>query len=438
MEKFVWEMINIIVTGVQAFIFFDTFRKIFSLKNKKSVYVYFSLSILALVVMDRLLPLYDLYEAYYYLIWFLILYICSVLFLQGNLFRILIVVLAVVISYLCIQFVIIFVYSIIIKQSYYDISEMFSPIWFFATSVSYILFYIITRLIIAVFNRKKPSFPVQELCLLGLFVAIMVFAGILLLPNYEHIEDPQSTNNIRVALLVMILVLLNIVFWGYVFYSRRVLKYKIDLAVQKNQLDEQRRRMEDIKEQENQIRKIRHDYKNHVVTGLELMRDGKTQEADRYFSEYLDSVLTASRQFINTKSESVNAVVNKKFTQCFEMGIKVSFCVTGEIGNVSEMDLCVVLFNLLDNAIEGCSENLEESHIKLEMYQNKAYFIARVSNTIIHSVVENNPKLKTTKSDDHEHGIGLGIVKDICEKYNGMFNIEEKDNMFIAEVWLFN
>lgn len=43
---------------------------------------------------------------------------------------------------------------------------------------------------------------------------------------------------VRVALLIMILVFLNIVFWGYVFYSRKVLKYKIDLAVQKNQLDE--------------------------------------------------------------------------------------------------------------------------------------------------------------------------------------------------------
>ncbi len=90
---------------------------------------------------------------------------------------------------------------------------------------------------------------------------------------------------------------------------------------------------------------------------------------------------------------------------------------------------------MLDNAIEGC-EHTDKPYIKLNIEMLYGYICIRVENKIDRSVLNENKNLTTTKSNKHEHGMGILHIKQICKKYNGVVNIYEKDMAFIAEAML--
>lgn len=316
--------------------------------------------------------------------------------------------------------------------------QKWSSAWFFGGVVTLTTGYIVVRIAIALFKKTKPSFPRIQIIMLGVYDAFMLVLGIILLGHASIIpEDSYST---RISNIWSFLAVVSVIIAIFVYFilNKKLTVSKFDLWVSENKLNEQRRQMEDVKVQEQQIRKIRHDFKNHITTGLALLNENKLDEAKAYLSEYLDSELTVSKQYINTDYEALNAIVNKKIGICFENDIKVSATISTELGSIAEMDLCIVLFNLFDNAIEACEKIKNDRSVKLDIRQNKSYLVVMISNPIIESVLENNPKLNTTKKDDKNHGVGLNTVKDIVKRYNGILKTEEENNMFTVNVWLQN
>ena len=106
-----------------------------------------------------------------------------------------------------------------------------------------------------------------------------------------------------------------------------------------------------------------------------------------------------------------------------------------EIANIDIIDLCTIIANLLDNAIEAYTEcNDYDIIINLD-YINNSYRI-EIANTIKESVLSGNKTLKTSKSDTKNHGIGIKSVKSRAEKYNGKTEFTEENGQFVARVWL--
>ena len=99
------------------------------------------------------------------------------------------------------------------------------------------------------------------------------------------------------------------------------------------------------------------------------------------------------------------------------------------------VDTSIVLFNLLDNAIDANMHN-ENKWISLEMYQEKRYFNIFVKNPIKESVLKKNPKLISTKSSSGKHGLGHLNVEDAVNKNGGIVEYYEKDNTFIAHIMM--
>lgn len=97
--------------------------------------------------------------------------------------------------------------------------------------------------------------------------------------------------------------------------------------------------------------------------------------------------------------------------------------------------MCVILSNLLDNAIEA-SEKINEPKIEIILSQKKSYYTIIVRNKIENSVLEENAELTTSKPDKESHGIGIQGIKEIVTRYNGMMEYYEKDMWFTASIWL--
>ena len=99
---------------------------------------------------------------------------------------------------------------------------------------------------------------------------------------------------------------------------------------------------------------------------------------------------------------------------------------------VADMDLCALLGNALDNAIEG-SRGAGERRITIRCKADKGLFMLRVENTLGGAV---QPDLATTKTDKAAHGFGIPGMREIAERYGGTLDAGVRDNGFELVVCL--
>lgn len=195
--------------------------------------------------------------------------------------------------------------------------------------------------------------------------------------------------------------------------------------------------IENADSQYDSIRKIRHDIKGRLATVYELISNENYAEAMR-FIEKSSEVIDRTETFVQTNNTVANAIINSKLTIASTLGIKVSCITVADLSGIDEADLCDLFSNILENAIAACKE-IEENKkrfIYLQISKENNIYTFLVKNSVSHTVIKKNPKLKTTKSDKSRHGLGTSIIRDIAAKYNGRCDFYEIDNTFCCSVIL--
>ncbi len=176
-----------------------------------------------------------------------------------------------------------------------------------------------------------------------------------------------------------------------------------------------------------EIRRFKHDYINHINCIRSMLK------AERYgeISEYLENItdmLPAGELSFNTGNFISDAILSDKQNSVKEKNIIIEF--DGTIPtSINEADLCIILGNALDNAIEACLALDGGKKITIYGGFSHSYFILTISNPTEKNENHNIFPF-TTKADKSEHGFGLLNIKSVVDKYNGYMKIENKDNVF--------
>lgn len=195
--------------------------------------------------------------------------------------------------------------------------------------------------------------------------------------------------------------------------------------------------------QEAEISKIKHDMENVALTTTTLLQEHDYAKLEKHFSQIINDLQVTDILHTDIKNVYLNAIIQQKYTKCkskiknvnFTCAADETFRKKEEIANIDIIDLCTIIANLLDNAIEAYIEcNDYDIRINLD-YINNSYRI-EIANTIKGSVLSGNKALKTSKSDTKNHGIGIKSVKSRAEKYNGKTEFTEENGQFVARVWL--
>lgn len=195
--------------------------------------------------------------------------------------------------------------------------------------------------------------------------------------------------------------------------------------------------------QEAEISKIKHDMENVALTTTTLLQEHDYAKLEKHFSQIINDLQVTDILHTDIKNVYLNAIIQQKYTKCkskiknvnFTCAADETFRKKEEIANIDIIDLCTIIANLLDNAIEAYTEcNDYDIRINLD-YINNSYRI-EISNTIKGSVLSGNKTLKTSKSDTKNHGIGIKSVKSRAEKYNGKTEFTEENGQFVVRVWL--
>lgn len=196
----------------------------------------------------------------------------------------------------------------------------------------------------------------------------------------------------------------------------------------------------DQEEHYEEIRKLKHDFNNHIICISSLARERNLDNLNDYLKD-INKYIENKINYIKSGNNIVDAVLNNKISiaQKNEINIKVTAYIPGKI-KISHMDLCSILANLLDNSIEACMriEYLKRRRIEIRVSQFKQYLSVVVMNTTMHNPIENSFEFMTNKIDRKNHGFGMKIIKNIVEKYDGCINYEYNNNMFTVKILLKN
>lgn len=192
---------------------------------------------------------------------------------------------------------------------------------------------------------------------------------------------------------------------------------------------------ESVRSQYQEIRKMRHDMKQHLATVSALQMEGKYDAAQEYISN-ISNDLERIEMLIDVGNDFVNAILNSKLSIAKSKGIEVICSSSSRLNGINEYDLCNLIGNMLDNAIEAAEKVAENSVVEVSILSDKHKVMIKVSNSISQSVLSVNSALKTTKEESTLHGFGIKSIRSIAEKYNGSADFYEENLTFICRVIL--
>lgn len=273
-------------------------------------------------------------------------------------------------------------------------------------------------------------------------LVLMPISSILVI--YIVSEKAFIMTNAYVSLLTILIVLFLIVANIAIFYliekqlKREEEKIKSEFFNQ--QLENQKKHFGELAENQRRTNRTIHDTKNQLLAILGYIKDNQNQLAIESMDILCDNI-TGDSNVVRTGNVAIDSLLNAKINKIDELGINLETSIFIEQSNqVEDIDLCILLGNAMDNAIEACekisSEN--EKKIRFRIIQVEEYLSIEISNSILTKAKIEKSRISTTKKDRLFHGFGLESIKEIVEKYNGHINYEQEENTFILKILLQN
>ena len=305
-----------------------------------------------------------------------------------------------------------------------------NPIFYFQGAILSKLFIFIELLIFRFFKEKDYSLINRKTVLSLSVITISSIVSVYFIAMYVY-----NMNNIIesvVALAVTIIIGISFIctfdIFNFIIKSERKnalltaeqLRFEQEIAMYK-QGNEHRK----------EIQRLNHDMKNLLIGVDGALNAMNTDEAHRMINEYLKRCCDITEKSVAVSGNSaLDYIVSAKKAKAEELGITFLYDIAPHGVNIAETDICILLGNILDNAIEACEQLSAKKTIELKMRCiNGMLYISCKNSTELSEV-----SLITTKPDKLHHGFGTVSISKIADKYGGYVNYEIKDSLFVCKI----
>ena len=279
-------------------------------------------------------------------------------------------------------------------------------------------------------NLPIVWFTTLSVSFLFFFVAVMIRPI-----HYETLH----TNNVFLAYIVVTSVMfLMMSILTVIFY------FTVSGMLRENEIEERNRMLE---MQESQYIKqknymemssaARHDFRQTIRTLENLAREDNLEEIKEYLKEYVDT-LPVNDVLSYTPNHAVNALLNYYHEVAEPLGIHQDWQVElPKDSGVSNIDLCNIIGNLLENAIWACRDVEEEKRyidLSVMMTESNSYLCIVMTNPYGTPVKKENGRYLSTRKNGS--GIGLTSIQSTTERYHGVANFTDKEGEFYSDIML--
>lgn len=252
-------------------------------------------------------------------------------------------------------------------------------------------------------------------------IIIMLYLGILFLGVYY---DGFIAGGIAALIFILLEYLLQ-----------RIMKREEDKTIiYQNKLMKQQ--MDEIENIYMTMRGWRHDYHNHLQSLKGYLSLNKVEQMKDYLNE-LETDLDSIDTLYYSGNLQLDSILNAKLAIAEKGQIRIhcDASIPPQL-HVSDLDLCVILGNLLDNAIESCRKinDPDERFIRVYIGILKKQLYISITNATSETVKQRTDHYFTTKRGDHGHG--LKRVDQVVKKYDGYLNRQNEPGVFATEIVL--
>lgn len=277
---------------------------------------------------------------------------------------------------------------------------------------------------IKVFIKKQRNLPIKYwiliiLCPLVTILIVVIIDAILM--------KSQFTNYALLVIPYIGLVYINVaIFDLFETYSAQ-LKY----GIAQKTIEHYNKNYTLLKENEKEIRRLKHDIRKHLDIVYSLVKNGDTDTALTHLSDiknknYSDTFV------VYTQNQTIDSIINIEIKKAKLKNI--NFKIDMELGHditVSSSNITTILFNILDNAIEAADKS-EAKEVSLHIHSDAGMIKFIVKNSTVKGLLFDPDNCKTDKENSSEHGYGIKSVKKAVKDMNGIIKYSnENDNVIV-------
>ena len=207
----------------------------------------------------------------------------------------------------------------------------------------------------------------------------------------------------------------------------------IQLQVMEQRIKSEEQNYKLLEEKYTEIRQLKHDISNQLAAARRMFKQGAGPEAAKHLNRLYLKLSNASG-VCYTGISSVDAIVNMKWSTSLAQQIPFSCkVIVSEKMDIDELQLCRIIANLLDNAIEAAQRSTSgEKYVYISIIQNNRKLRICVMNSSDEVDTEN---LKTKKTG-YGHGIGVKSVREAVNNLDGILSFNYENGIFTADIMI--
>ena len=294
---------------------------------------------------------------------------------------------------------------------------------------------VVFGLLLLLFRRRLPDGPAvlpPRLWKLVLGLAAMplcALVAVVLLTNEKYTSPAVHTLAMNQGLVVLPFVLVTSL---VLLRAIRVLAdhQKLERTAQLAEMRELY--YQGLRREQDQVRTLRHDLRNHLTALQGLLARGQTDQAAGYLEQIAGSPWAQGNQQF-CENETANVVLSSKVEAARRLGLQTEFqAALPRDLPIADPDLCALLGNAIDNAMEA-AQKAANKKVRLRCRTDKGLFMLQVENAL---TGDERPDLSTTKKDKAAHGFGLAGMREIAARYGGSLEAGPREGRFELVVCL--
>lgn len=250
------------------------------------------------------------------------------------------------------------------------------------------------------------------------------------------VESEEIWEALTFRVVVLLLTSICVILIVY-FTERFLIQAKINSEENTELLQKQVEYYQSSDLLDTELRKFRHDIKNHFICMEYLFQNKDMENLQTYFDDLKKSFAFQERVYFSG-NHIIDAILNHDISRrCSKTVNIIVFGSLKDDFSISAMDLCTLFSNILSNAITSvnkCDTSMKPE-LTIQFQTGSHYFSINVTNSICE---EDTKKLnqKPKKATNRNHGFGLNKINEIVEKYNGNFEQTLQEETMITKVYL--
>ena len=288
--------------------------------------------------------------------------------------------------------------------------------------------------IFILFRKLYPKLQLLNTKSLGLLLTTSTCAYIIMsILTGFIITDSLRTIQIAVVFSMLFIVASLIATIAVVSISAKYQNEKRETELMSLANTMMEKNFSELETSHNAIRQQVHDFKNHIRTISGMI---ETDNAAKKYIEDLLSVSYTQAQYCYCNNNVINSIINCKINDAQSQNISFEHHITlSSPLFLSPVDICAILANQIDNALEACEKISAESNrfVKVEIWQKEYFVFFKVTNTTDRNPFNDKHELISTKDTSGGlHGLGVKNILKTVSNYGGTLKNDYINGQFIS------